>query len=290
VNLEEEHEAKGEIPLVCPTCRFNGDISHLGDLKRLSRAHDESLACNNCGEIFPVESGIPVLVPERHRAKSNFKQDQIDSEYIQFNTRATKRVAQLIRKHSHGQSLDVGCGKGAYSEYFNGTVVLSDVNYYFVSEALRTYPGRYAAYGLVADARYLPFPPDSFDFIIGSNVIEHLPREDTQRTIYALQQTTRDILQIDVPNSSGLISLLTHCISRLGFYKSEVPQDESLDHHSFLVVSDLRNTGFRVRGCISWVSRKEIRIGFIWSLYDLLTWRLPWMAGTIIGIYKRNNG
>lgn len=286
----EEREAPGEIPLVCPTCRFSGDISYLGDLTRLSRDHDESLTCGKCGGVFPVESGMPILIPEEHRSAGNFPRDQVDSEYIQFDTKATKRVAQLVAKHSYGQSLDVGCGKGVYSEFFNGAVVLLDLNYYFVSEAMRAYPGTHSAYGVVADVRYLPFPPGAFDFIVGSNIIEHLPGEDAQRAIGTLKQTTRDILQIDVPNSNGLIELLRRFISRLGFYRGEVPQDESLDHHSFFVASDLRKIGFTVRGCIGWVSRKEIHLGFIWSLYDILTWRLPWMAGTIIGIYRRGKG
>lgn len=283
-----EHEVTGEIPLVCPTCRFKDDISYLGDLTVLSQARIDSLTCSRCGSVYPVESGIPIMVPEEYRAMSNFPQDQIDSEYIQFNTMATKKVAQLAAKYSYGQSLDVGCGKGVYSEYFNGTVVLSDINYYFVSEALRTYPSTHAAFGVVADARYLPFPPGSFDFIICSNVIEHLPSEDIQSTINALRETTRDMLQIDVPNSSRLIQLIWHFFSKLGFYKGEAHKDESLDHHSFFVALDLRKIGFTVRGCIGWPSRKKIRLGPIWSLYDVLAWRLPWMAGTLIGRYQKN--
>jgi len=193
----------------------------------------------------------------------------------------------LIQKVSKGLCLDAGCGKGPHAQFYNGTVIFADINYYFVSSALARYCGTAKAYGVVSDIRYLPFPDSLFDFIVCSSVIEHLYEEDVLSTLDSLKLLTRGRLQIDVPNEDGIISDLRKLLTRLGVYATGSSEDLALEHHSQFSPERLKGYGFEVRGCIGWVSSSRIKIGPIWDLYDSVAWRMPYVAGTLIGLYEK---
>ena len=272
------------IPLVCPACRSRGNTCVVGDLVS---ATDGEFCCGRCRRAYPILNGIPVMVPPEQRGDIYIPGQEVTEEYQTFETGATRRVARLVSRQSSGLSLDVGCGKGPYSSYFTGELVFVDLNHYFVSEALRRYTGPGTPRGVVADLRRLPFPDGLFDFVFCSNVIEHLSEEDVRSTLESLEALTRGILQIDVPNETGAIWRLRKALTAASVYDIGIFEDSALMHGSQFGPRLLRGFGFEVHGCIGWVSRSRIKVGPLWDLYDALVWRLPSLAGTLIGIHVK---
>lgn len=277
----------GEIEVVCPNCKQEGSLVSIGRLDALNRIADGSVSCPSCGSSYPVVQGIPVLVPAVYASPLNLPGHAVDREHAGYDTLPTKKVASLARGLSDAVSLDVGCGKGPYTMSFNGDVVLTDVNFGFVREAVARESGSRALFGVVADARLLPFPPGRFEYILCSNILEHLSQEDTGRVILSLKEVTCGILQIDVPNDSFLLTLLRGFATKLHLFQDVEFEDPTLMHHASLAARDLKRAGFEVHGCAHWLSRERIRLGRLWDLYDAIAWRAPYFAGTLIGIYRK---
>lgn len=273
---------------VCPRCLIGDGIRGGATVESRLESMEQDLRCPACGTEYPVLDGIPVLVSPSHRLEINFPDPAVSREHEQFETNATKRVASLVGRHSAGLSLDVGCGKGPYLDRFGGDLVVVDVNHFFVSEALKRYRGSHRVTGVVADIRALPFAERTFDFTLSSEVLEHLEGEDLRLAIASLKRTSAGLVLVDVPNESPFFHALRKFTSLVGLYREKQREDAALEHHNLVTAPKLRAEGFEVRGCINAVSRKRIRLGPAWDLYDFLVWRAPSLAGTLIGMYKKD--
>jgi len=276
---------KETITLVCPDCLVLDKEVVLGELQRLEMSG--KLECEECGAEYDVVEGIPILVPALHSSRLNLPDSSMDQEHLQYETKATKRVADILANNSSRLALDVGCGKGPYTDCFEGVNVELDINYYFVDQARRAGSNETGdSYGVVADARYLPFARDTFDLVFSSNLVEHLPAADIEKALAGMKRVGCDSVQIDVPNEKGFIKLVKRIATRLGLYGSPDYEDESLTHQSHFSPADLRRMGFEVFGCVGWVTRERIDHPRLWSVYDRIVWRIPWFAGTLIGIIR----
>lgn len=271
--------------LLCPDCLMKGLKVNLGDL--VDVAHSTGVSCLSCGEFLQVIDGIPILVPKELTTANNFPENAVSREHLEYETETTIRVARLLSENQRDLSLDAGCGKGVYADSFGPNVVLLDANFFFVSEAIKRCNRPNSCHGIVADVRCLPFATGTFDLVFCSNVIEHLQPSDGLMAIEEMKRTTREVLQIDVPNERGLVRLLKSTMTRSGIYKASCYNDESLSHKTEFSPETLRRLGFKVTGCIGWVTRKRIPIDLLWSIYDIVVWRLPYIAGTLIGVWRK---
>lgn len=275
------------VPVICVECKLEGVLTPLGSMEELCAPGNREVTCERCNSTFRVFDGIPVLVPESLMRPANVPQSNENIEYQEFDTHATKKVAHLVQSFSRGISLDIGCGKGPYTEYFEGPVVVTDINFHFVQEAeLRHRKGQRVT-GVVADARVLPFPPCSFDFVFCSEVIEHLDQFEVIPALAEMKSTANEHVCIDTINPSSFLETIRRLLVYFGVFGGKDFEDEALMHHSEVTARILRREGFSVRGCIGWVSRDRIRLGLLWDVYDLFVWRLPFLAGTIVGIRDR---
>ena len=106
--------------------------------------------------------------------------------------------------------LDMGCGSGrhvgAFYERFRATVIGADrnpadlkaaVERLSLHESFATHKG--GAWGLsAADITRLPFPDHSFDLVLGSEVLEHIPDDDN---------AIAELLRILKPGSQLVVSV-----------------------------------------------------------------------------------
>lgn len=91
-----------------------------------------------------------------------------------------RNLLDLVAKLAPQTVLEVGCGEGEVASRLAVThplarIVALDVDHPVVEEAQRRHPGLAV---LTASADRLPFPDDSFDLVVLSEVLEHLDDPD----------------------------------------------------------------------------------------------------------------
>jgi len=138
--------------------------------------------------------------------------------------RRTEEVWRHIDIKKGERCLDVGCGQGAMSvgmALAGGIVSAFDINPDYIKELERFSSG----YGVKIDSKVLsalsvlPYPKESFDFILSVEVFEHLsdPREGLLNAAKYLKPDGRIVLT--VPNSDSLFWRIVHFSEKAGLWK-----------------------------------------------------------------------
>ncbi len=211
---------------------------HCGN-EGLNLKHDGNhLVCSNCNSEYPVSENVPVLLPAKENTvlgKSeiheklgtefnyidHYQKDAFESDYFEERDAGTehgdKRVWQYIASEIQGNEgliLDVGCGKAWVAGLFcpKGFEVISmDISLRNTSKALTIYPFK-NHHAVVADVFSLPFTHNTFDYIIASEIIEHVqdPKTFIEKLFYTLNPGGK--LIVTTPYKEKLrYSLCIHC-------------------------------------------------------------------------------
>jgi len=143
----------------------------------------------NKGESFSVVGSIPVMIRNNTSDNNHYRSHYVfDSEFNDYfeeredpaTAHDEHRVYQTILKHIPRETknvLDVGCGRAWVARELcpRGMFVCSmDISLVNPQKALNKYPYPNHA-SLVADAFELPFANGTWDCIIASEIIEHVP-------------------------------------------------------------------------------------------------------------------
>jgi glycosyltransferase involved in cell wall biosynthesis/SAM-dependent methyltransferase len=182
--------------------------------------------------------------------------------YKSLGEHTTRRVTNLTRTLSGKLNLDAGCGQGNYARYFRGQVVGLDLD----RRVLRMSKKRYAEV-MRGSIAFLPFRPQSFDYVLSSEVLEHLHESEGIRALKELETISNRIV-LTTPNRNILFSVLNRIV-----YGPENPQ-----HVSRWSTRLLRERQFDVHGCLGWVSAERIPKIFH-RLWDSLSWDFPGLLG-----------
>lgn len=276
--------------LKCPICDstdfFVQSLKEMEDQIREGAIH-----CSACKTRFPIIDGIPLLVDTSEQVEI-IKNWNTSGHYEEYTLEPTKKTSKLLQDYSRDAmiALDAGCGSGAYTPFFNSKdIICMDAIPFFLKKLMNEYKGNSKLHPLIGDVTLLPFKEKCVDLVFCSSVLEHLHREVINNVVTNFSSICKKTILVDVPNASNCLVLLFRDIfTRMGFYRgrTENVTDEKLWHHSQFSVSDLENMGFDMHGCIGWISRKNIRMGRLWDLYDFSAWMYPSVAGTLIGIKK----
>ena len=113
----------------------------------------------------------------------HYQKDAVEFDYFEERTKATAHEERRVREYliskvpkSVSSILDVGCGRAWVAEKFiqKGVKVVSlDISLTNPLKAIKKYPAKNHI-GVVADSFTLPFPEESFDCVIASEIIEHV--------------------------------------------------------------------------------------------------------------------
>ena len=136
-------------------------------------------------------------------------------------------IAESISPKKDDAMLDVGCGVGLMSWFFSRKckVYGIDVSYDSVKFASRNKRTQF----VTGDALALPFKDNSFDYIITSEVMEHV--EDGSSFVRELKRVTKPsgIIILSTPSLDGLLRVSKVCHShgseyhhRAGYSKKEL--------------------------------------------------------------------
>ena len=196
------------------------------------------LFCENCSQKYQVSDNVPVFLPEDKQNTEtkaeihkklgtsfnyidHYEKDAHASDYFAERDSGTehsdKRVRETIATQISGGKgviLDVGCGRAWVAEMFcpQGYEVISmDISLVNTSKALKRHPFE-NHFAIAADAFSLPFKEHTFDFIIASEIIEHVydPATFVKNLFRILKPGGR--LIVTTPYKEKIVySLCIHC-------------------------------------------------------------------------------
>jgi 2-polyprenyl-3-methyl-5-hydroxy-6-metoxy-1,4-benzoquinol methylase/uncharacterized protein YbaR (Trm112 family) len=196
------------------------------------------LKCRECSHLYEVRDNVPVILPEdgftieaqteiHNQTKSSFRyidhyeKDAYSSDYFAKRDPGTEHIERRTREYiaaqvtgKKGKILDVGCGKAWVAQLFcpaGFEVVSMDISLRNTSKALKRFPFDHHV-AIVADAFHLPFKTNTFDYIIASEIIEHVhdPKTFIQNLFSILKPGGK--LIITTPYKEKIqYSLCIHC-------------------------------------------------------------------------------
>ncbi len=149
-----------------------------------------------------------------------------------------------------GRTLDIGCGSSRILRSLENAVGLD------IAVSKIRYMRRYQVCGLVGSAFALPFPDESFDCVISSEVIEHLPADPALFQEMARLLKPGGRLIVGTPDYGGLLWPMIEF-----FYARLAPggyADEHITHYTHQSLTELlRRYGFECKAT-AWVGRAEM--------------------------------
>ena len=130
----------------------------------------------------------------------------LDNEFDPAFEKRAKFIFQIVERYRPKKILDVGCGRGFYlkalSFYsFPEEIHGVDINYYYLNISRKICDDQRVKIKQ-ASIYSLPYPSSYFDFIIASEIIEHL--KDDKKALLELKRVLKPggILVITVPNKN----------------------------------------------------------------------------------------
>jgi len=127
---------------------------------------------------------------------------------------------------------------------------------------------------VMGDCAYLPFRDASFDLVLASEVIEHLPRINGNKFLDDVERICRDRIVITAPQ---------------GFAPREVPNGLQADmHRSTWTSTDFKKRGYKVRGIgfrffKLWLGTRFLFVyGTLFYFATPFSWLLPSLAEYLI--------
>ncbi|HSO87355.1 MAG TPA: class I SAM-dependent methyltransferase [Draconibacterium sp.] len=158
------------------------------------------LVCENCNNKYGIQLGVPILLaqinkentfePDIHRKQGtvfnyidHYQKDGQECDYFEERDAGTEHADRRVREYiisqiqkKTGKILDVGCGSAWVASKMcprNYEVFSMDISLENTSGALEKYPFENHS-AVVADVFSLPFNNNVFDYIIASEIIEHV--------------------------------------------------------------------------------------------------------------------
>ena len=160
----------------------------------------KKIVCKNCQQTYNLENGVPVFIAlndyekelqsDLHKSHDSafkyvdhYQKDGVEHDYFQDRGSGTEHGERRVREYifsninkKTGRILDVGCGRAWVARELcpkNYEVVSMDISLDNTTKAIEKY--RFENHSaVVADVYSLPFNKNVFDYIIASEIIEHV--------------------------------------------------------------------------------------------------------------------
>jgi len=248
------------VRLRCPTC-------HKGELILTSDSINQYL-CLGCDFVYPQDSSVPVLLTEEARKSLKGLIDLNEADRLEHHTADARVHDKEVYLHSgyldrflHEVNiedrdivLDLGCGRGQLSEYMaehtGGTVISIDI----VMENLFDTDNDFK---LCASGDNLPFWDDTFDKVILTDVLEHIPPAMETRILSEIFRCLRHggVLYLsypgnNIPNVIGFpilnlgLRILRIFDSRIRLYGTKEPPAHINMTYPYRIRKRLKEAGF----------------------------------------------
>lgn len=274
--------------LRCPDCRSTR-LRITSNRSRDGEIITGAVVCTSCGGVYPIEDGLPFLLPQSFREIEHRASEAAHAEFVDYWTEATPAVARLVRKLAESAAvvLDLGSGRAPYLPHLSGDVICLDIFPHFLRDLPSIVADRVRVHPICASAMHVPIREGVADVVLASELIEHLQPAEAIRALEEWPRLANQWCVVDTPNGreGDWLTRVRHLIYGTETLTEEVhPNLPELDHHSTFSPEDFRAAGYECHGSIGWVSRKRFRLGPLWDLYDAVAWRFPSIAGTLIAV------
>jgi SAM-dependent methyltransferase len=184
--------------IVCPDCR--GDLVHDGN----------NLNCQHCGNIFQIDDGIPIMIPNTYEFHSTTKRikdfyekvpfpdySDFDNKAALINKAKKSIYAKMLDQELpyNAKILEIGCGTGQMTNFLAATgrkVIGSDISLNSLKKAkgFAQKEGITGSDFILMDLFKPAFKNDTFDYVIANGVLHHTYNaEDAFKSISNLVKT-----------------------------------------------------------------------------------------------------
>jgi SAM-dependent methyltransferase/uncharacterized protein YbaR (Trm112 family) len=218
----------GHTPLAAlPTSTSNGDIL------------EGELECRTCGARFPVHAGIPSFVHfDKNEGEASLtklrEMESRDKSYARYEGRNAaiidewERFPELdaletLAGDCHGQAVfDAGCGVGKMTQVLRSAreIVATDFSFQALLHFGFDHPNMLL---MQADVCRLPLVSGTFDLVMSSQVLEHIP---DQQSRLQFMQGLAGVLK---PGGKLILTVYNwdknrqaHAVPKEGFHKSDI--------------------------------------------------------------------
>lgn len=255
-------------------------------LRLAKEKFDWSILIKKYIKIF-ADNTSNVGIVKNQSSRINYYEENLDINYSDHTHKRRLRVMKFYSQKVHGKVLDLGCGAGKITSLFRGEVIGCDISENALKIARENSPGHIF---IKANAQRLPFSDSYFDFIIATDIFEHIP--NAQQAInesYRVLKRGGKLITI-IPNGQGISQT----------YDRRNIKNNPYHHVSFFSQQDIKNY-FSIFKVISWenltvfpCSPKWFRIllsgGGLFYFLDFLLCKLPLRFGEewVIELEKAN--
>ncbi|GIW07796.1 MAG: hypothetical protein KatS3mg060_2601 [Dehalococcoidia bacterium] len=164
------------VTLVCPECRTP-----------LDRQAD-TLRCDPCHRAYPIVNGVPRFEPEDPFYRNEDRWSAPDRTTGGLRNQLIRKQRFFVKRLAGrgGTLLDLGCG-GGWALFAQGREAVG------VDIAQRSLEAAQTIYPLTVAAHWtkLPFPDNSFDTVVSSDVLGHVPFEEKDQVFSELYRVLK---------------------------------------------------------------------------------------------------
>lgn len=237
-------------------CPRDGGALHLGPQSRGDRVLNAEVTCAACGCSNEIRNGILRLLPRQQPLDSAFRDEQeardqrADSYEAHFSKwesdtefNALLSDPALIREKG---ILDLACGTGRFTRSLAAlasATIAADLS----EGSLRVFASKIpqeVKIGLIwGDAVQLRFVPSSFDVILSTQLLEHIPSRETRMSLL------RSALLHLKPSGAFLLTVYYYSLLREVLHRNQEGFHESGVFYHRFTTSEICNelgAGFRV--------------------------------------------
>ncbi len=262
---------------------------------------NRQIVSNDEKEVYIINGEVPILLPgfimnkeetERYKHIDHYEKDAELSDYfadyplswrLEFK-RLHSEIKALMKLKNNSLILDVGSGGGWLIEYVinktKSSIVSMDLSTKNITKLKTLYKTeRYT--GIVGDAMNIPLANNSFDYVVASEVIEHVPDpKEFINNLFAVLKPGGKLI-ISTPYKEKIVySLCVHC-------NQATPHSahlHSFDEGNLLKLARFDNARVNYKLINHWWLIKT-RMHIVFTFLPKCIWRL--LDKTLIFLFKK---